>query len=62
MEEALVLIVRLWGPAKSQAPFRAAVLRAGTDQSTWFTHSAALATYFESQVRTPESRHERAKR
>jgi len=50
MEEALVFIVRLWGAVEPQASFRAAVLRAGTDESTWFTQSEALASYFEQQI------------
>lgn len=53
MQEALVFIVRLWA-IEPQATFRAAVLRAGSDESAWFTQPAALANFFEQQVRAPD--------
>lgn len=56
MEQAMVFIVRLWGAVEARAPFRAAVLRAGTDESAWFTQPDALATYFEQQVGAQRAR------
>ena len=50
MQEALVFIVRLWA-VEPQADFRAAVLRAGSDESAWFTQAVALANYFRLQTR-----------
>jgi hypothetical protein len=62
MQEALVFIVRLWGAVEPQASFRATVLHAGSDESTWFTQSEALARYFEKQVRALASTRDRAER
>jgi hypothetical protein len=62
MEETLVLIVRMWTAVEPQASFRATVLRAGTDESTWFTQSEVLASYFEKQVRAPASTRDGAER
>jgi len=53
MQEAIVFIVRLWA-FEPQPAFRAAVLRAGSDESTWFTQADALTSYFEQQLRAPE--------
>ncbi len=47
MQEAVVFIVRLWRAVATQHSFRAAVLRAGTDESAWFTDARALAHYLE---------------
>ncbi|MDP1650907.1 MAG: hypothetical protein Q8M01_22320 [Rubrivivax sp.] len=55
MEEALVFIVRLWGAGDPQASFRAAVLRAGTNESAWFTQADAMTRYFERQSGVPPS-------
>ena len=55
MEHALVFIVRLWGAVGPQAGFRAAVLRAGTSESAWFTQADALTRYFERQAGVPPS-------
>jgi hypothetical protein len=62
MEETLVFIVRLWHALEPQTAFRAAVLRAGTDESMWFTQSETLASYFEKQVRAPAGTHDRIER
>jgi hypothetical protein len=62
MEEAVVFIVRLWGAIEPKSNFRAAVLRAGTDESTWFTQVDALASYFENQVRAHEDAPDRIER
>lgn len=63
MEETLVFIVRLWHALEPQkTAFRAAVLRAGTDESMWFTQSETLANYFEKQVRAPAGTHDHIER
>lgn len=49
MREADVFIVHLWIADGAQRAFRAAVQRAGTDESTWFTEAQALTRYFEQQ-------------
>jgi hypothetical protein len=53
MAEALVFIVRLWA-IEPQAAFRAAVLRAGSDESAWFTRADALANFLEQQARAAD--------
>jgi hypothetical protein len=62
MEQTFVFIVRLWHALEPQTAFRAAVMRAGTDESMWFTQSETLANYFEKQVRAPGDTHGRIER
>jgi hypothetical protein len=50
MQRADVFIVHLWTAGESQGAFRAAVQRAGTDESAWFTEAATLVRYFEEQA------------
>ena len=50
MEEVEVFIVRLWRAPGPRESFRAAVTRAGTDESAWFTDAGAVARYFEVQA------------
>ncbi|MCC7040322.1 MAG: hypothetical protein IT516_08430 [Burkholderiales bacterium] len=47
MQHREVFIVRVWTGDAASRGFRAAVQRAGTDESAWFTDSAALARYLE---------------
>jgi hypothetical protein len=46
-EEAYLFIVRLWSAERSRTDFRAAVQRAGTDESEWFTQADAPVRHFE---------------
>lgn len=50
MQRANVFIVHLWVDDGPQSAFRAAVQRAGTDESAWFTEAATLVRYFEAQA------------
>lgn len=52
MQETTVFIVHLW-VGQAPAEFRAAVLRAGSDESAWFTRADALSLYFEQQASVP---------
>lgn len=52
MEQALVFIVRLWGTG-DRAGFRAAVLRAGSNETAWFTQAEAMTRYLEGQAGVP---------
>jgi hypothetical protein len=51
VEEVRLYIVRLWSASDSSGDVRAAVLRAGSDESAWFTRAEALAEFFARQVR-----------
>ena len=53
MKEASVYIVHLWGTVGPPTAFRAAVQRAGTDESAWFTEAGELVRYFEQQAVAP---------
>ena len=50
MQEVNVYIVHLW-TARSPQVFRAAVVRAGSDDSAWFTAAEDLGRYFATQAR-----------
>lgn len=47
MQHRDVFIVHIWTDDAASCAFRAAVQRAGTDESAWFTNSVALASYLE---------------
>lgn len=50
MQRANVFIVHLWVDGGRRSAFRAAVQRAGTDESAWFTEAGTLVRYFEAQA------------
>jgi len=54
-DEVRLYIVRLWSAFGPDGEFRAAVLRAGSDESAWFTRADALADFFARQARPTES-------
>lgn len=52
VDDVRLYIVRLWSAFEPGGEFRAAVLRAGGDESAWFTRADSLADFFARQARS----------
>lgn len=60
MPAAEVFIVHLWRAGGARRDFRAAVQRAGSDESAWFTRAQAMVRFLEQQAGAPADAHDRS--